>query len=273
MTQSKKTRSLTIKALVSRSPWEIAQSLGLGYSGDMSTIPHGGYYYSVADWSEYGYAECVKFTESEGTLYLESGTINKPKDIRPAMECCGWSPDSEIPGNWVQNGHSVELSPEMAIECAEAYRGMDIEQAHTFKSDNGKDYGNFPEWQIMRAARPWILGLAPAPAPVTLESKLPRAKELAQLIKALKRDIGPDYRAFEDDDRPGMQLTIGWNELTGEWSYQTGDNSYSGSAYHYPIWAVVGVYRRSNSVSVANDILSQLGDQSQLPYSSELARA
>lgn len=42
-----KTRKLTIKALRTRSPWEIASELGLRYSGDMNPIPHGGYFYNT----------------------------------------------------------------------------------------------------------------------------------------------------------------------------------------------------------------------------------
>lgn len=89
--------------------------------------------------------------------------------------------------------------------------------------------------------------------------KLPLIKDLTALVKGLKKHIADDYRANEDDDKPGMSLTVGANE-TGEWGYQTGDNSYSGGAYFYPHWAVVDVYRRSNSADVARDIQSQLAD-------------
>lgn len=88
--------------------------------------------------------------------------------------------------------------------------------------------------------------------------RLPTIKELSALVRHVKADIAKDYRAFEDDDKPGIQLTIGWSAESGEWGYQTGDNSYTGGAYHYPHWAVVGVYRRSNSIELARDIQSQL---------------
>ena len=90
--------------------------------------------------------------------------------------------------------------------------------------------------------------------------KLPLIKDLAKLVKNVKSHIADDYRAFEEDDIPGIQLTVGWNAETGEWSYQTGDNSYTGGAYHYPIWGVVGVHRRSNSLEIARDIRNQLAD-------------
>ena len=91
-----------------------------------------------------------------------------------------------------------------------------------------------------------------------MSAKLPTVTELSGLVKAVKRTIRDEYRAWEDDDQPGIQLTIGWSDESGEWSYQTGDNSYAGGAYHYPHWAVVGVYRRSNSTELARDIRDQL---------------
>ncbi len=93
----------------------------------------------------------------------------------------------------------------------------------------------------------------------TRKAKLPSLLELERLVKHIKSHIGDDYRAFEDDSLPGMQLTVAMNDA-GEWDYQTGDNSYSGAAYFFPHWAVVGVYRRSNSKEVARDIQSQLAD-------------
>lgn len=89
--------------------------------------------------------------------------------------------------------------------------------------------------------------------------KLPTIKELSELIMHVKTCIDDDCRAHEEDSLPGIQLTCGINN-EGGWSYQTGDNSYTGGAYHYPHWAVVTVYRRSNSREIARDILSQWGE-------------
>ena len=64
-------------------------------------------------------------------------------------------------------------------------------------------------------------------------------------------------------------LTVSINGK-GDWTYQTGDNSFMGSCYHHPIWAVVslptiddedGEVLRSadyNCRSVVKDILEQL---------------
>ena len=89
--------------------------------------------------------------------------------------------------------------------------------------------------------------------------KLPPVGELTRLIKFLKREIGDEYRASDDDTTPSMLVTIGANKQ-GEWSYQTGDNSCTGGAYSFPHWAVVAIHRRSNSHNVAIDIREQLGE-------------
>ena len=92
----------------------------------------------------------------------------------------------------------------------------------------------------------------------------PKKSELRGLLMALKRDIRDEYRASDDPDDhlPGMQVTIGWNE-DGDWSWQTGDNSYTGGAYGYPHWAVISLYRRSNCKDLAEDIIDQLKEVSQ----------
>ena len=90
--------------------------------------------------------------------------------------------------------------------------------------------------------------------------KLPLIKDLVPLIKAIKKTIADDYRAFDFDDVPGIQLTVGADMVTGDWDYQTGDNSYSGGAYFYKDWGVVGIYRNSNALEVARDIRNQLAE-------------
>jgi hypothetical protein len=91
--------------------------------------------------------------------------------------------------------------------------------------------------------------------------KLPTIVELAALFVALKKTIGDDYRASDDsdDDTPSMCVTIGAN-AEGEWNYQTGDNSFTGGAYGFPVWAVVTLTRRCNSRELARDVRDQLAE-------------
>lgn len=101
----------------------------------------------------------------------------------------------------------------------------------------------------------------------TLEQQIqPMIREWRSLFVALKKQIDDDYRASDDpdDDTPGMCVTIGFTPATEDseasWSYQTGDNSYTGGAYGHPHWAVVSLYRRSNSRELAEDCASQISD-------------
>ena len=89
-------------------------------------------------------------------------------------------------------------------------------------------------------------------------------KQVTRLLKALKKDIGDDYRACEDDDCPGMCVTIGvtTDEETGElsWSYQTGDNSYTGGAYGHRHWGVIYLYRQTRSAEAAHIAIEEIAD-------------
>lgn len=87
-----------------------------------------------------------------------------------------------------------------------------------------------------------------------------RIKEWTELLAALIPDIQDDYRASEDDDTPGMLVTIGTNDEASEWAYQTGDNSYTGGAYGYQHWAIIYLYRDSVPADLAEDAASQIAD-------------
>ena len=90
--------------------------------------------------------------------------------------------------------------------------------------------------------------------------KTPSIATLSRLFKSLKTDICDDYRASDDPDdtMPGICVTVGWSPETGGWSYQTGDNSFTGGAYGHPVWAVVSLYRRSNSRQLACEAVDQM---------------
>ena len=99
----------------------------------------------------------------------------------------------------------------------------------------------------------------------TKKLPLPPIGELAQALIMLKEDIYDEY-IEEGDTLPSICVTIGAN-IEGEWAYQTGDNSYSGPAYHYPHWAVIQLYRRSNCRELARDIREQLSELMEYEWS------
>ena len=93
-----------------------------------------------------------------------------------------------------------------------------------------------------------------------MKATLPTIKELKQAIAYAKSVI--DCGQFEKGETPYTELTIGWNAETGNWSGQTGDNSFTGNAYGFPHWAVVTVCKRSNAIELAREIRNQLEELS-----------
>lgn len=87
--------------------------------------------------------------------------------------------------------------------------------------------------------------------------------EITALCASLIPDIRDDYRATtddpDDDDVPGMMVTVGADE-SGAWGYQTGDNSYTGGAYGFPHWGIGYLYRDSDPAEVAESIVNEIAD-------------
>ncbi len=87
-----------------------------------------------------------------------------------------------------------------------------------------------------------------------------------RLFKSLKPSIADDYRCSDDPDdtMPGMTVTIGFTPSTEDkgcsWHYQTGDNSFSGGAYLHRHWAVISLYRRSNSRELAKQAADEIAE-------------
>jgi hypothetical protein len=77
---------------------------------------------------------------------------------------------------------------------------------------------------------------------------------ITKLIKEIKNYVGRGE---------SLDITVGYNPESKEWSYQTGDNSFSGSAYFYPVWGVTTIYPRSKSKDLAKDVINQILDQSE----------
>lgn len=99
-----------------------------------------------------------------------------------------------------------------------------------------------------------------------MKTKLPTIRELSALVRHVAKQVprandpdADDYRE-DQDSLPSIDLTIGWSPETGAWSYQTGDNSFTGGAYGYPIWAVTSVSRRNDSRAVARYLIDQLDE-------------
>lgn len=140
----------TIKVLRQDSPWAIAEKFGLHYSGDMCPVPHGGYWYSAKNWREFGYANAISISESEGVLLVESITINRVESNLDSMK--KFSDFDSVVADCESRGFPANIDL-LEIEGFASYCGVEVDGTITFESDNGKNWGEFPEFQIMKAVR------------------------------------------------------------------------------------------------------------------------
>ena len=96
--------------------------------------------------------------------------------------------------------------------------------------------------------------------------------EVKTLLFNLIPSIEDDYRCTDDpednedneDGEPGICVTVGATIAEdGEisWSYQTGDNSFTGGAYGHPVWGVGYLYRGSNPEEIAKGIVDEIAGQ------------
>ena len=85
-------------------------------------------------------------------------------------------------------------------------------------------------------------------------------EDLLNVIKYAISTVDPnDFEGEDEDDIAYNDLTVGMND-SGEWSFQTGDNSFTGGAYGYAHWAVVSVFEDSDPEEVYQEVVSQLED-------------
>ena len=84
-------------------------------------------------------------------------------------------------------------------------------------------------------------------------------QDIASLFRSIKKDIEDDFRADEFDEKPGIAVTVSTNDGKN-WSYQTGDNSFTGDCYGDKHWHTTAVYRNSNCRDLARDCVNELRD-------------
>jgi len=94
-------------------------------------------------------------------------------------------------------------------------------------------------------------------------AKTPPIAQVAKLCAAIKRDTDfndPDLVDPYDDFGEGViEITIG-ADPDGGWSYQTGDNSFTGGAYGFPYWGTGYILADTNCRDLARDLVDQIKD-------------
>ena len=95
-------------------------------------------------------------------------------------------------------------------------------------------------------------------------------EDMVLLAKQLIPSIDDDYRIEgQDDDTPTMQVTVGCecpSDLSMSWSYQTGDNSFTGGAYGYAFWGIAYLTRDSKPEDFADEVISSLEENDEFSF-------
>lgn len=80
-----------------------------------------------------------------------------------------------------------------------------------------------------------------------------------EAVDCLRDHIELDIRL---DEFEGVCLTVSTNETGSRWSFQTGDNSFTGGCYGDPHWAVTWIYPETEDADeVYDDIINQLEER------------
>lgn len=86
--------------------------------------------------------------------------------------------------------------------------------------------------------------------------------EVLEVLTFLQSDIGDEYRSSIqefDDDKPMMDVTFACSDNMESWTYQTGSNEYTGSAYSFPHWSVVYL-GKDDDADALKDMAAQVID-------------
>jgi hypothetical protein len=107
-----------------------------------------------------------------------------------------------------------------------------------------------------------------SPGAQKLLKQLPSLRqELYSLLVAIKKDadwctLRRDFRDDPDDSTPYIDVTIGctfdFTEGCITWSYQTGDNSFTGRAYGHREWFTTSILGRSNCRDLARELTEEI---------------
>lgn len=87
------------------------------------------------------------------------------------------------------------------------------------------------------------------------------AEFITGALPALKNDA-EKYGCLDETDHIiyGMDLTIACCKDGKTWNFQTGDNSFTGSCYSLPCWAVTSIHADTEPSELIESVIEQLED-------------
>ena len=87
-------------------------------------------------------------------------------------------------------------------------------------------------------------------------------KTTIQVIAGIIEEMKKEVERYDDIDYNDITIATDFEQdpVTGmfEWTFQTGDNSYTGSCYGYNHWAVGQVDSETDANELAKDLINQL---------------
>lgn len=78
-----------------------------------------------------------------------------------------------------------------------------------------------------------------------------------EIKKCISRNLNNWKSYLTHDNDHELDITFAVNEDLTEWTYQIGDNSYMGSCYHLPIWAIGIIDSDTKITGLYNHIIDQ----------------
>lgn len=134
-----------------------------------------------------------------------------------------------------------------APEC----RGGHLDALQRLLHDNIRYTSNFVEEFDDRLAKFCVANELIYPEPVR-EIRTQVKEDVTEYFK-----LNWDLLTADAKEYGTLDLTVALSEDLDQWSFQTGDNSYTGGAYISPHWAVVTIHEDSNQGEVVEDIFWQ----------------
>lgn len=138
----------TARHLASLSAWDIAKHFNCEFHGDSNPIQHGGIFYDLRDWVNYGYANTISFWKDleNGTLVVQKGTINKVND--KDLESCWETID-------IDADDPIRLIPQQQVYAAWCYAGVEPEGIE-YPYSKRFNLDIWPEENIWRNICDWL---------------------------------------------------------------------------------------------------------------------